>query len=49
MRSKVVDISHRLLTNNFFIVGGAFMLFIMMNALLGLWKVEPMIIGTVWI
>jgi hypothetical protein len=49
MHSKVVDISHRLLTNNFFIIGGAFALFIVMNAVLGLWQTEPMSIGTVWI
>jgi hypothetical protein len=49
MRRKFEDISHKLLTNNLFIIGGAFGLFVLINALLGHWKVEPMVIGPMWI
>jgi hypothetical protein len=43
MRGKVVDILHELLTSHLFIFAGAIVLFLLVNALLGPGKVEPVI------
>lgn len=43
MRRKPVDILHELLTNQFFIIAGAIVLFLLVNALVGPGKVYPII------
>lgn len=47
MRRKLVDISHELLTSQLFIIAGAIVLFLLVNALLGSGKVDP-VMGQLW-
>lgn len=48
MRRKLFDISHELLTSHLFILAGAILLFLLMNALLGPDKVTP-VTGQLWV
>ncbi|HZE21894.1 MAG TPA: hypothetical protein VE082_07570 [Desulfobaccales bacterium] len=48
MRRKIVEISHQCLTNNWFILAWAIVLFMLVNALLDPCKVDA-VIRPVWI
>ncbi len=47
MRRKLIDTLHKMLTSNLFIIAGAIVLFLLVNALLGPDKVGP-VMGQLW-